>query len=150
MCLFHIKIYLVLVVRKLSFGARDQQTQKHIREVLKTHAQFQEVTFITGLCSLTGFFSRFRRQVFSWCGQFYMDFDATKPVRSFRRSKTQTSLPSYREWLKIDISLVASLDMVLSRTRITKAPPSLCGRAGWSALLYFANTEHRFSHVEAH
>ena len=51
---------------------------------------------------------------------------------------------------KIEISLVASLDMVLSNERITKALIRLRGCAGWSAALLFANTEDRFSRVEAH
>ena len=47
------------------------------------------------------------------------------------------------------ISLVASLEMILSKTRITKALISLRGCAGWSAALFFANPEDRFSRVEA-
>ena len=49
---------------------------------------------------------------------------------------------------KIEISLVASLDIILSRKRITKELVSLCGCAGWSALVLFANPEDRFSCVE--
>ena len=41
--------------------------------------------------------------------------------------------------LKIEISLVASLDMVLSNKRITKVLIRLRGCAGWSAPLLFAN-----------
>ena len=51
-----------------------------------------------------------------------------KPVSS----STETSQ-------KIEISLVASLDMILSKKRITKALISLCGCAGWSAPSLFAN-----------
>ena len=40
---------------------------------------------------------------------------------------------------KIEISLVASLDMILSNKRITKALIRLRGRAGWSAPVLFAN-----------
>ena len=40
--------------------------------------------------------------------------------------------------------------MILFKKRITKALISLCGRAGWSAPLLFANPEDRFSRVEAH
>ena len=39
--------------------------------------------------------------------------------------------------------------MILPNKRITKALISLRGCAGWSAALLFANTEDRFSHVEA-
>ena len=39
----------------------------------------------------------------------------------------------------IEIWLVASLDMILSNKRITKALIRLCGRAGWSAPVLFAN-----------
>ena len=41
---------------------------------------------------------------------------------------------------KIEISLVASFDMVLSKHHITKALISLRGCAGWSAPLLFANS----------
>ena len=40
---------------------------------------------------------------------------------------------------KIEISVVASLDMIHSKKQITKALISLCGCAGWSAPLLFAN-----------
>ena len=40
---------------------------------------------------------------------------------------------------KIEISLVASLDMILCNKRITKALIRLRGRAGWSAPVLFAN-----------
>ena len=40
---------------------------------------------------------------------------------------------------KIEISLVASLDMILSKKRITKAFISLGGCPDWSALVLFAN-----------
>ena len=39
--------------------------------------------------------------------------------------------------------------MLLSNKRITKALISLGGCAGWSAALLFANTEDRFSRIEA-
>ena len=48
------------------------------------------------------------------------------------------------------ISLVASLDMIVSKRQITKALISLHGCTGWSAPLLFANPEDRFSHVVAH
>ena len=51
---------------------------------------------------------------------------------------------------KIEISPVASLDMVLSIKRITKVLIRLRECAGWSAPLLFATPEYRFSHVEAH
>ena len=46
--------------------------------------------------------------------------------------------------------LEESLDMVCSKKQITKALISLRGCAGWSAPFLFANSEDRFSHVEAH
>ena len=51
---------------------------------------------------------------------------------------------------KIAISLMSSLDMILSNTHITKALIRLRGCTGWSAPLLFANMEDRFSRVEAH
>ena len=50
---------------------------------------------------------------------------------------------------KIEISLVASLDMLPSEKPITKALIRLRGCAGWSASLLFAYTEDKFSRVEA-
>ena len=44
---------------------------------------------------------------------------------------------------KIEISLVASLAMVLSKKRIKKALISLRGRTGWSAPLLFANSRRQ-------
>ena len=49
-----------------------------------------------------------------------------------------------------EYSLVASLDMILSKKRITKAQTSLCGCSGWSAPLLFALPEDRFSHAKVH
>ena len=43
--------------------------------------------------------------------------------------------------------LVASLDMILSKKRITKALISLRVRADWSAPLLFANHRRQVSHV---
>ena len=71
-------------------------------------------------------------------------------LRGFQPGQTQTSLLSYRDLLKIEISLVASLDMILYKERLTMALIRLQGCAGWSAPLLFANTEDRFSRVEAH
>ena len=62
-----------------------------------------------------------------------------KPVSS----ATETSY-------KTEISLEASLDMTLSKKRITKALISLRGCAGWSAPVLFVNPEDRFSRVEVH
>ena len=45
--------------------------------------------------------------------------------------------------LAIGISLVESLDMELSKKRITKALISLRGCAGWSAPLLFANPQRQ-------
>ena len=52
--------------------------------------------------------------------------------------------------LSSGISLVASLDMILSNKRITKPliRPRRC--AGWSAPLFFSNPEDRFSRFEVH
>ena len=40
---------------------------------------------------------------------------------------------------KVKLKLVASLDMILSNKRMIKVLISLCGCAGWSAHLLFAN-----------
>ena len=44
--------------------------------------------------------------------------------------------------------IVASLEMMLSKKRITKALISLRGCAGWSAPLMFADPEDRFSRAD--
>ena len=58
-------------------------------------------------------------------------------------SATETSL-------KIELSFVASLDMVLSKKRITKVLIRLRGCAGWSAPLLFANLRRQVFCEEAH
>ena len=47
------------------------------------------------------------------------------------------------------LSLVASLDTILSIVRITKALTRLRGCSGWSAPLVFANAEDRLPRFEA-
>ena len=64
-------------------------------------------------------------------------------------SLKQVSSPTETR-LKIEISLVASLDMIPSNKRITKMLIRLCGCAGCSVALLFANTEDRFSPIETH
>ena len=58
-------------------------------------------------------------------------------------SATETSLEN-------ENSLVASVDKLVSKKRITKALIKLRGCAGWSAPVLFANPEERFSRAEAH
>ena len=61
-------------------------------------------------------------------------------LRGFKQCKIQTSLLSFRDYIeKIEISLVSSLDIILSTKRITKALISLRGCTGSSAHLLFAN-----------
>ena len=66
-------------------------------------------------------------------------------LRGFRQSQFHTGLLSY----KIEISPVASLNMVLSKKRITKALIRLRGCAGWSAPVLFAKPRRQVSRVEA-
>ena len=81
----------------------------------------------------------------------FQSTDTTKSVFGFSdkvrfkpaRSATETIQNS-------EISLVASLDMILSNKPITKVLIRLHRCAGWSAPLLSANPEDRFSHVEAH
>ena len=77
-----------------------------------------------------------------------MGLVATKPV--FRVSDKVRFKPACSatetSW-KIEISLVASLNMILSNKQITKALIRLRQCAGWSAPLLFANTRRQvFSH----
>ena len=70
---------------------------------------------------------------------YYMGLVATKPV--FGVSDKVSFKPAYSATetsKKNEISLVASLDMVLSKTRITKAI-RLRRCAGWSAPVLFLN-----------
>ena len=48
---------------------------------------------------------------------------------------------------KLKFDLKQGLGMILSNKRITKVLTRLCGCAGWSAPLLFADSEDRFSHV---
>ena len=79
-----------------------------------------------------------------------MDLIATKPVSGASDIARHKPVSSTTEtsW-KIEISFEASLDMMLSKQRITKVLSSLRGCAGWSAPLLFADPEDRFSRVEA-
>ena len=54
-----------------------------------------------------------------------------------------------RDFQQSENSPIASLDMILSKKRITKVLISLCGCAGWSAPLLFKIFEDKFSHTEA-
>ena len=75
---------------------------------------------------------------------------ATKPVFwvSEKVRLTLVCSTTGTSW-NIEISLIASLDMILSRKRITKALIRLRGCAGWSAPLLFAQPDDRFSRLEA-
>ena len=80
-----------------------------------------------------------------------MGLAATKPVFGVSDKGRLKPVSSATETsYKIGILLVASLDMILSNTRITKALIRLRGCAGLSVPLLFANFEDRFSHIEAH
>ena len=57
---------------------------------------------------------------------------------SAKASYKPVSSATENSW-KIEISPVASLDMILSKKRITKALIRLCGCAGWSVPVLFAN-----------
>ena len=73
-----------------------------------------------------------------------MGLDVTKPVfgvSDIVRLK-QVSSATETRW-KIEISLEASLDMILSNQRITKALIRLCGCAGWSAPLLITNHQRQ-------
>ena len=70
----------------------------------------------------------------------HMDRDATKPVFgvSDKASFKPVSLATETSY-KIEITPVASLHMVLSKKRITKALIRMRGCAGWSAPVLFVN-----------
>ena len=69
-----------------------------------------------------------------------MGLVATKPVFGASDKARLNPVSTATETSsKIESSLVASLDMVLSKQRITKALIRLRGCAGWSSPLLFAN-----------
>ena len=79
-----------------------------------------------------------------------MGLAATKPVFGVSDKASFKSISSATETReKVEISLVVSLHILLSKKRITKALIRLRGCAGWSAPVLFANPEDRFSHAEA-
>ena len=81
-----------------------------------------------------------------------LGLDATKPVFRVSNKARYSNQSSQLQRIarKIEISLVASLVMILSKMQITQALTSLCRCAGWSTPLLFANLEDRFSRIEAH
>ena len=77
--------------------------------------------------------------------QLYMDCDARKPVSRVSDKTRLKPVSSPTETSsRIKISLVVSLDKILSKMLITKALISLRECAGWSAPLLFANPEEGF------
>ena len=77
-----------------------------------------------------------------------MGLDMRKPVFGVSKKESFKPVSSVTETSKkIEISLVASLDMVLSNMQITKALFSLRGCAGWSGPVLFTNPRRQvFSH----
>ena len=74
-----------------------------------------------------------------------MGRDTTKPVFGVSDKARFKAVSSATETsLKNEILLVASLDMILYKKRITKAMISLSGCADWSVPLLLANPEDRF------
>ena len=71
---------------------------------------------------------------------------ATKPVFGvFEKARLKPVSSVTQTILKFEIPLVASLDMILSKKRITKALIRLRGCAGWSAPVLFANHRRQVS-----
>ena len=69
---------------------------------------------------------------------------ATKPVLGVSdKVRFKPACPATEDSEKNEILLVASLDMVLYKTRITKALIRLRGCAGWSAPVLFANSRRQ-------
>ena len=70
----------------------------------------------------------------------FMGLVATKPVfRVSRKARFKPACSATETSKKIEISLVASLDMILSKRRITKVLIRLHKCPGWSAPLLFKN-----------
>ena len=80
-----------------------------------------------------------------------MGRDKRKPVFGVsNKARLKPVLSATETSYKIEILLVARLDMILSNQRIIKALIRLRRSTGWSALLLFTNPKDRFSPVEAH
>ena len=80
-----------------------------------------------------------------------MGLDATKPICGvFDKVRFNAACSATETSLKIEILLLASLDIILSNKQITKALIRLRRCPGWSAPFSFANPKDRFSHVKAH
>ena len=60
------------------------------------------------------------------------------------KGKLEPVSPATETSQKIEISPMASLDLMLSKKQITKALFSLHGRARWSAPVLFTNPEKQF------
>ena len=72
----------------------------------------------------------------------HIGIDATKSVFGVSdKARLKPVSAAAETSSKFKISLVANLDMILSKKRITKALISLREGAGWSALLLFANPD---------
>ena len=76
---------------------------------------------------------------------YYMGLDATKPVSGVSKKKRKLKPVSSATGTsqKIEILLVASLEIILSNKRITKVLIRLRICAGWSAPVLFANLRRR-------
>ena len=68
----------------------------------------------------------------------------TKLVFGVSTNQDSNQSPQLKRLAGIENWLVASLYMILSNKRITKALIRLCRSAGWSAPLFLANIEDRF------
>ena len=78
----------------------------------------------------------------SWSGKLLTLFGRRREktcLRGFRQLRFKPACSATETSSKNEISLVASLDIVLYKTRITKALIRLRGCAGWSAPVLFAN-----------
>ena len=77
--------------------------------------------------------------------QWNMDLHVTKPVFGVPdKVRFKPACSATETSLKIEISLVASLDMILSKKQIIKALIRLRRCAGWSAPVLFTNPRRQF------
>ena len=116
----------------------------------KIHIQCQALLSIFSKDSYTMSSLIFKRFMYNGSSSIWASTQENLSSRFGRRSYPNHAAQLQRLTRKLHFFLVASLDIILSNKRITKALIRLGGCAGWSAPLLFTNPEDRCSHIKSH